>query len=471
MPTMFESKHAEITKLQGLQKRQAELIDEAKAINAQAEADDRDLTDEEDARVEALLEEADSLEEEYKQRLADDQRAVRKAALAEAEARMNRLPEARTVLGAGVGRRVTHMADRIMDDPKRGFTAGFGEFAMVVQASSMPGAVVNDERLLRMNAAATGLNQTQGSQGGFLVPPEFSQMIWDGMNAMPDNLMQYCDSYPVTGESLTFAANAETSRATGSRYGGIRAYWLAEAAQKTSNMPRFRQMKLEPHELAALVYVTDKLLRNAPALESYLRKAATEEIMWLVNDAIINGTGAGQPLGIMNSPALISIAKESGQAADTLELENTQKMYARLLSRARAGAAWYINQDVEPELEGLSATNGTGGFPVYLPSPTGFPTITEMPNSRLKGRPVRPVEFMQTLGDKGDILLADLGFYALGVQGGIQEAMSIHLRFDYNETAFRFVFAVDGQPWIAAPLTPAHGSNTLSPFVTLDARA
>lgn len=471
MPVTFESKHAEITKLQGLQKRQAELIDDAKAINAQAEADGRDLTDEEDSQIEALLAEADELENEYKQRLQDDQRAVRKAALAEAESRLNKLPEPRTALGAGLGRRVTHMADRIMDNPTRGFSAGFGEFAMAVQAASMPGAVLSDERLLKISAAATGLNQLQGSQGGFLVPPQFSQMIWDGMNQMPDNLMQYCDQYTVTGESLTFNANAETSRVTGSRYGGIRAYWLAEAAQKTASMPKFRQMKLEPHELAALVYVTDKLLRNAPALEAYLSKAAREEIMWLVNDAIINGTGAGQPLGIMNSPALVTIAKETGQAADTVEVENINKMYARLLSRARAGAAWYINQDVEVELEGLSATAGTGGFPVYLPSPTGFPTLTEMPNSRLKGRPVRPVEYMQTLGDLGDMLLADLGYYAIGTQGAIQEAMSMHLRFDYNETAFRFVFAVDGQPWIASPLTPARGSNTLSPFVTLAARA
>ena len=471
MPAVFESKHAEITKLQGLQKRQAELIDEAKAIQAAAEADNRDVTEDEDARIEALIAEADELEEEYKQRLEDDKRAVRKAALADAESRMSRLPEARTALGGGLGRRVTHMADRVMDNPTRGFSS-FGEFFSLVQNAYTPGQPITDERLLRMHAAATGLNQAQGSQGGYLVPPAFSQMIWDGMNAMPDNLMQYCDVHPMDGmESLTFNANAETSRVTGSRYGGLQAYWIAEAAEKTASMPRFRRMTLEPHELAVLVYVTDKLLRNAPALEGYLRKAAGEEIMWLVNDAIINGTGAGQPLGIMNSSALISIAKETNQPADTMELENVNKMYARLLSRARMGAAWYINQDVEVELENMSASVGTGGFPVYLPSPNGFPTITEMPNSRLKGLPVRPVEYMRTVGDKGDILLANLNYYALGVQGGIQEAMSIHVRFQFNESAFRFVFSVAGEPWLNTPLTPANGTNTLSPFVTLDARA
>jgi HK97 family phage major capsid protein len=466
--TMEVSKTAEISKLQGLEKRQAELYDRAKEIEASA-AEAGGMTEEQEAEFHACLDEIDALEKEHNDRLAADEASARKALLAETETRLMRQPKARTALTSGSLGRVTHMRDRILDSPTRGF-ANFGEFASLVAEAFIPGRQVTDERLLKIGAAATGLNQAQGSQGGYLVPMQFSQMIWDGMNEMPDNLMQYCDVYQVTGESLTFNANAETSRVTGSRYGGIRAYWIAEAAQKTASMPRFRQMKLEPQELAVLVYATDKLLRNAPALEAYLRKAATEEIMWLVNDAIINGTGAGQPLGIMNSPALITVAAEAGQAADTVELENINKMYARLLSRARGGAAWYINQDVEVELEGLNAAAGTGGFPVYLPSPSGFPTITEAPNTRLKGRPVRPVEYMKTLGDAGDILLANLQYYALGVQGGIQEAMSIHLRFDYNETAFRFVFAIDGQPWIASPLTPANGTNTLSPFVTLAAR-
>lgn len=479
MPATLDiSKTVEITKLHKLQEQAAAQLDRAREIKALAEADNgRDMTEDEEQEFNACLDAHDELEAEFQKRLVENHRATQTAALEDRQKRIDRAPQPRTLLNQGVYSRVTHLKSRIMEDPARQFHH-LGDFAMIVKDAFTPGQPVTDERLLEIRAAATGMNQMQGSQGGYLVPPQFSQQIWDMMNEMPDNLMQYCDQYTVTGESLTFNANAETSRATGSRYGGIRAYWLAEAAQKTSSMPRFRQMKLEPHELAALVYVTDKLLNNAPALEAYLRKAATEEIMWLVNDAIVNGTGAGQPLGVMNSPALVTIAKETNQPADTVELENIQKMYARLLSRARGGAAWYINQDVEPELEGLSAAVGTGGFPVYLPTPGGFPTITEAPNARLKGRPVRPVEFMQTLGDLGDILLANLQYYALGLQGtdqggaqGIREDMSIHLRFDYNETAFRFVFAVDGQPWIASPLTPARGSNTLSPFVTLAARA
>ncbi len=115
----------------------------------------------------------------------------------------------------------------------------------------------------------------------------------------------------------------------------------------------------------------------------------------------------------------------------------------------------------------LSQVVGTGGVPVYLP-PGG---IADTPNARLKGRPVMPIEACATLGTEGDIILADMRAYVTGLKGGIDSAMSMHLRFDYAETAFRFMFSADGQPWLASAITPFKGSNTLSPFVTLATRS
>jgi HK97 family phage major capsid protein len=468
--TFEVNKYKAIKGLNDLLAESNKCADQAQALAELAEEENRDMTEEERTAFDALLEDSRALKAQYDAELLADQRAARRAALEEIRGSITRTPSAMQVMSRGALSRVTHLHDRILDDPKRGF-ASVGEFFMTVQQAHTPGQAMIDDRLQRIAAAASGLNQTQGSQGGYLVPPSFSQMIWDGMNEMPDNLMQYCDVHQVTGESLTFNANGETSRATGSRFGGVRAYWINEADEKTASSPRFRRMTLEPQELAVLIYATDKLLRNAPALDSYIRRAAGEEIMWMVNDAIINGTGAGQPLGIMNSGALIEVAKTGNQPADTIEFDNINAMYGRLLSRARSGAAWYVNQDIEPALETLTFNAGLGGYPIYLPSSGGFPTATDAPNARLKGLPVRPAEYMKTLGDKGDILLANLQYYALGVAGGIEEAMSIHVRFIYDETAFRFVFRVDGQPWVNTPLTPANGSNTLSPFVTLAARA
>lgn len=361
---------------------------------------------------------------------------------------------------------VTGGKPAIESDPKRGFARGIGEFASAVMHAMTPGKVSNDPRL-QFLAAATGMNQAVGSEGGFLVPPQFSQTIYEGLQNESENILGRTDNYTVTGESLTFPANAETSRANGSRWGGVRGYWIAEAAQMTSSKPTLRQVRVEPQQLAVLTYVTDKLLANAQALEQYITRAAVSEINFLVGDAFFNGTGAGQPVGVIGHAATVSVAKEAGQAAATLVAANVNNMWARLHANARKNAVWFINQDVEPQLHALNITVGTGGLPAYLP-PGG---LSDAPYATLKGRPVIPVEWCATLGTVGDVVLGDPKAYVMGVRGGIDTAMSMHLRFDYAETAFRWMYACDGQPWLASAITPYKGTNTLSPFVTLATRA
>lgn len=343
----------------------------------------------------------------------------------------------------------------------------FGAFAHAVYKANPNVGGVTDPRLL---GAAQGMQQAIPSEGGFMVPPSFSSTIWDGLAADESNLLALTDNYTVEGESLTFNANAETSRANGSRFGGVQGYWIAEADQITKSKPKFRQMKLEPHQLAVLIYATDKLLANSPAaLEQYLTRAATEEIAFKVGDAIVNGTGAGQPVGLLGAASTISVAKETSQVAATFVKANANKMWARLHPRSRKNAVWLVNVDVEPQFDefhslvkNVAGTENVGGLGSQ---------IYNAEKNTLKGRPVIACEFAQTLGTKGDVMLVDLGAYATGTRGGVSSAMSIHLRFDYLESAFRFVFEVDGQPWLASALTPFKGSNTLSTQVVLDTRA
>jgi HK97 family phage major capsid protein len=455
--------------IKGLNDLMAESVkarDQAQALIEQADDAGRNLSAEEEEQFNELLQLSDTLKQQYAEQVEADQRAARRLALEERKRDFDHMPSPLDLLHRGPLARVTHLHDRVLDDPKRGFRH-MGDFFSAIYESSIPGRGMVDERLLKMYAAS-GMNQSDLTQGGALVPPSFSQTIWDGMNASPDNLMALCNSYPVVGESLTIPVAADSIGA--SRYGGCQAYWIAEGEQKTPSFPRLRQLRLEPQELAVIVYATDKLLRNAPALEQYIRTAATEAILWAVNNAILFGTGTGQPLGVMNSGALITVPKETTQTTATVILENIHNMYARLHPRAEAGARWFINKDVEPQLEVLAAPYGTGGMPVYLASPTGWPNVAEPPQRRLKGLPLMTVEYCETLGTPGDIILANLGFVALGVQGGIEEAMSIHVRFLWDETCFRFCFFIDSQPILVQPITPAKGTNTLSAYIALAAR-
>jgi HK97 family phage major capsid protein len=259
----------------------------------------------------------------------------------------------------------------------------------------------------------------------------------------------------------------ETSRAAGYRWGGVRGYWLAEAGLLTASKPKFREVVLDLKKLGVLCYTTAELMADAAALGTVMMEAAAEEIRYMTEDSIVNGTGAGKPLGFMNSPCLVSVTKETGQAADSVVAENVSKMWSRLWSGSRGNAVWLINQDVEPQLDLMGISVGVGGQLVSMP-PGGR---ADQALGRLKSRPVLPVEYCQTVGDKGDIALCDFSQYLLADKDGVQTASSIHVNFLYDEEVFRFIYRVDGQPLWNSALTPANSTSTLSTFVTLDARA
>jgi HK97 family phage major capsid protein len=258
----------------------------------------------------------------------------------------------------------------------------------------------------------------------------------------------------------------ETSRVAGSRWGGIRGYWAAEAAEKTKSDPKFKRLTLSLNKMIGLCYATDELLQDAAALGSVLMQGFSEEFNFMVDEAILRGSGAGQPLGILNASCLVSVAAETGQDSTTIVAQNIMNMYARLYNRSRPNAVWLINQDCLPQLMQLSIPVGTGGIPLWIAGNS----LAGQPYNTLLGRPVIECEHCSTLGTVGDIMLVDLGQYLFIEKGGIQSASSIHVRFVYDETAFRFVWRVDGQPAWTNDLTPAHGSNDVSPFVALATR-
>ena len=334
-----------------------------------------------------------------------------------------------------------------------------GEQMMAVYRAAAPGGRL-DTRL--STRAASGLNESNPSDGGFLVQHDFVSTLLK-RTYETGVLASKVKKIPISGNSNGLKINSidEDSRANGSRWGGVQTYWENEADQISSSKPKFKQMDLSLKKLTGLCYATDELLQDTSALESVIKEAFAEEFGFKIDDAILNGNGAGQPLGILNSSALVSVAKENNQT-DKITVENLIKMWNRLWSRSRANSVWYINQELEPYLYTLKI----GDKPVYIPAGG----LSEKPYGTLFGRPVVPLEQCSAAGEIGDIILADIGQYLLIDKGGISQASSIHVRFLYDENVFRFIYRVDGQPIWNKPLTPYKGSASVSPFVALAKR-
>jgi HK97 family phage major capsid protein len=348
------------------------------------------------------------------------------------------------------------------DPSEKKWKGGMGEFLQSVAKASSPGGRM-DNRLSFQNSAS-GLNESISSEGGFMLDNDFIQDLFDTMMSQ-SQVANRIRMIPIGANTNRLRALGidETSRANGSRWGGVQAYWVAEAETVTQTKPKFREIDMALQKLLALCYVTDDLLQDATALEAIVRQAYADEMSFKIDDAVINGSGVGMPLGILNSNVLVAVPKESGQTSGTIKYENILNMWSSMPARLRANAVWYINQEIEPQLYTMALNVGTGGAPVFLPS--GGASGSQF--STLLNRPIIPIEQCSPLGKKGDILLVDPTQY-IGIDKSTPAAdVSIHVRFLYDEQVFRFIYKFNGAPYRNKPITPYKGANALSPFVTL----
>jgi HK97 family phage major capsid protein len=353
---------------------------------------------------------------------------------------------------------ITTLADR---DPMNGFRSP-REFINSVMNVAMG---ISDDRLNPLRAAA-GSDEQGGhdnSAGAFMLPQAM----------MPDLMSVQGEGDPTAGrttlipmEAPSVKINARTDKNhSNSVTGGFRFFRRAETQDATSSKVEIEQIVLNANSLTGLAYATEELLSDSPAsFAAIIANGFRDELPNKLIEEKLRGTGAGQMLGVLNSgnPALITVAAEGGQAADTIVGANVVKMRARSWGYGRA--VWMANIDTFPQISKLHLAGTNSDFPLFIP---GNGTTTP---DTLLGRPIFFSEYLETLGDIGDLLLADWSQYLEGQLGGVESAESIHVRFLANERAFRINLRNDGRPWWRSALTPRKGTNTLSPFVTLAAR-
>ncbi len=358
--------------------------------------------------------------------------------------------------------------------PKQG---RIGRFAMDVRKSCAEGTPMPERLQKYMNRreeelkAITGMSESVGEDGGVLVLDEMSTEIY--RKAFPEgSLLARTQQRTIAGNNITYNSLVENSRVAGSRHGGVRGYWMGEGDQYTKSKPKYTRIKFELNKLGVLIYVTDELMEDVTgiALEAELMDLASDEIDFMVSDSLVNGVGDDSPQGLLNANCKIAVARDTSTRVKEVDIRT---MWARMHVNSRPNSVWFINQEVEPQLDimfmaiqNVAESENVGGFPVYFP-PGG---IADSPYGRLKGRPVIPIEFSAALGTEGDIILVDMGgIRSVRKSGGIKASSSIHLRFDFDEMVFKFTFRIDAQSMWASAVTPFKGTSTLSHIITLAA--
>lgn len=321
-----------------------------------------------------------------------------------------------------------------------------------------------------LTKAPTGQNISNDTEGNFAVPETIASAIWDNIENDPVSPLGMTDRYQTGGNSIKIPRMFESSRkqGAGQRYAGITTTWLDEADEIQATKGTMGKMSMELHKLGAVIYFTEEQLDDAaPSFNNRMRQNVPKAINFAVMESFFNGTGVGKPKGIFNSDSMIVVAKESGQGANTIFHKNVNNMYWRNWNRSNA--VWYCHPDLAQQLEFMSFNDDTTNQrPVYLPANQ----VVSGPFGLLYGRPVVPLEFMSVFGSQGDLAFLDWSQYATltKIGGGVKSAASIHVRFLYEETAFRFTFRIDGRELWTSPKTDLNGTNTRSPFVVMGER-
>jgi HK97 family phage major capsid protein len=452
--------------------RQDKLLESSQAILAKAEAESREINEDERKELKGLNNEWERLEDEIAERDRVVAMADRMAQSRGRQTDPDPIPGDEPAQGrpaASASRPPAISTARAQQNAPRataygtGGFRGLGDFALSVRAACIHRGAELDPRL--RNAATTYGSEGVGADGGFAVPPDFRSEIMVKVFG-EDSLINRTDRIQSSSNTLTIPTDMTTPWDSS---GGIQSYWTAEGATKTQSKPKLEDVTLKLHTLATLVPVTEELLEDAPAMDSYLRRKVPEKMDFKISDAIVRGTGAGQPLGFLNSPALVTVSAEGGQTADTINATNVLKMLARLPVQSRRNAVWLVHPDAEVQLPLMTI----GNSPAYQ-APGG---LAQNPYGVLLGRPVIPHQVAETVGDLGDLMLVDLSQYlSVTKTGGGRDAngmrtdVSIHLWFDQDMVAYRFTIRVAGQPWWSSTTAQRDGSNVQSPFVVLAAR-
>lgn len=302
------------------------------------------------------------------------------------------------------------------------------------------------------------------ADGGFLVPETLRSQLLE-LSLESSIVRPRAMVIPMESARVPFPVLESTSNVS-SVFGGMIAYWTEEAGTLQKSQAKFARVVLDAKKLTGYSVVPNELFTDSIiSMEAFLSQKWPQALAFTEDAAHFNGTGVGEPLGFLRAAATVSVAKESGQAANTIGWENIVKMYSRMLPTSLGSAVWVANINTFPELATMALTVGTGGGPVWLTNGTDGPPMT------ILGRPVIFTEKAATLGTVGDLSFVDLSYYMVGDRQTMQMATSEHVEFDTDQTAVRIIQRGDGRPWIQSAITPHKGADTLSPFVNLATRA
>jgi HK97 family phage major capsid protein len=448
-----------MTPIESLRQRRAQVANEMASTTAAVQAEDRAMSDEENTKFQALRDEYKTLGQsianfEYVEGIEAELAQPQPRVAGVVELPQTAAAQSSTPFPVPYGAAVSGGTQVPNVQPHHGFKMGFGEYLLKVREAKTSGRV--DPRL-RVNTISTFGGESVGGDGGYLVPPQFTQGIME-LVMPPDSFIRALNPVVTNSNLITVPADEDPYWSSS----GVTATKTAEGSAITASKPAVKKINIVMHNVKSMVPVSNESLRDIPFLSSYVQRKMAQKIRWKVENYVVNGTGMDEPLGILNAPGLLSVSSDISSSTTVLGAED---LFVLAASGIGSGSFWITHPLVRAQLWSLKS-DATAGYPLYVMD------ARQSPTGALLGEPLFVSEAAKPYNTAGDIIRASPEGYVLAFEaGGVQQAVSLEFGFDQDLTCFRATLRMGGAPTLAGTVLRADATNYTSNLCVLAARS
>ena len=234
------------------------------------------------------------------------------------------------------------------------------------------------------------LQEGVDADGGYLVPEEYDRRLIQTLSE--ENIMRRLGHVITTsGEHKINIAATKPAAA-----------WIEEGGALQFSDATFAQILLDAHKLHVAIKVTEELLYDSAFnLESYIIEQFGKALANAEEDAFLNGTGVGQPLGLFAETGGGHVA---GTLTAALKADDVMGLIYELKRPYRKNASFIMNDKTVAQIRKFKDNNGA-----YL----WQPSYKEGEPDRVLGYAVHTSEFVP----ENAIAFGDYSYYNIGDRG------------------------------------------------------
>jgi HK97 family phage major capsid protein len=302
------------------------------------------------------------------------------------------------------------------------------------------------KRDLKDGFPVKALTGDTGGEGGYVLDEEFgTQFLQGARHESP--ILEKVQVMPVRTRSGRFPVMNIFTAASGGDTplaGGLSSVSRAEGAAHTADDFTLEEVRFNiENAISGKVEVTRELVKDSPvSIEALIRQNIVATKRANLEYYILNGSGVGQPLGLLNSDAIVDVDPD---ADNTFARADASEMYSHLmlLFGSEDRVCWVTHRSMEAQIDALDANTATS----QMLMTGGTPKMRRF----IKGYERANTPFVPAVTNSGCVLLVDFAAYVLfQLTEASGEGVEINY-FDQISTThevWTYDCRMDGQPLV-----------------------